>query len=350
MKPTTAAQQALLNCETVRMALCLKLERPDGGLDLGFTSHDRELTIAGLAYKPEQSLSPSAIEGKADFSADSGELVLLSSDQITERELKGGVWDNAIATLFAVVDWSDLAAGTVPLKRARLGRFEVERGRFRVDLVGLGELVQQPVVDITSLLCRNRLGDASCRVPLKPAVWLPSTDYTEIEAGDRSVGSYVSPTTYSGLDAECIVAGTSGGSEPSWPAAGGTVVDGTVTWRTYVAWTQQGTVTIAHERVHFIASALTQAAEWFKYGKLTWLTGANASLSQDVRRHGAGGAFTLWDEMAEPIGVGDTFEVHAGCALRHDLDCRDKFDNIKNFNGEPFLPGSDEASQFPDAR
>jgi len=351
VKPITAAQQALLNCETVRAALCLKIERPDGGLDIGFTGHDLELSIDGLVYRPEQSLSPSAMEGKADFSADAGEMLLLTSDDVTERELKGGVWDNAPATFFLVLDWADIAAGTMPVKKCRLGRFEIESGRFTAHLIGLGELLQQPVVDVTSLYCRNRLGDALCRVPLKPAVWQAETDYETIAAGDRAVGSYVRPSAYSGLDFECIAAGTSDAVEPTWPTvAGGTVVDGSATWRAYEAWTQQGTVTTAHERVHFIAAAMAQPDEWFKYGKLTWLGGPNINLSQDVRAFRAGGVFTLWDEMAEPIEVGDTFEVHVGCALRHIEDCKGKFDNIKNNNSEPFLPGADAAQDFPDAR
>ena len=55
--------------------------------------------------------------------------------------------------------------------------------------------------------------------------WQPSNNYR--------VGSIVTPTTPNGGHYyKCTVAGTSGATEPTWPtAAGGTVPDGTVTWK-----------------------------------------------------------------------------------------------------------------------
>jgi len=54
------------------------------------------------------------------------------------------------------------------------------------------------------------------------SAWQASTAYV---AGDivESVGG-------DGYRYKCTVGGTSGGSEPTWPAEDGTVVDGTVTW------------------------------------------------------------------------------------------------------------------------
>lgn len=53
--------------------------------------------------------------------------------------------------------------------------------------------------------------------------WAASTAYT--------TGDVVRPTTGNGHLYRCIVAGTSGGTEPSWPTVSGdTVTDGTVKW------------------------------------------------------------------------------------------------------------------------
>jgi len=58
----------------------------------------------------------------------------------------------------------------------------------------------------------------------QPSAWAASTDY--------SVGDYVRPTSANGYNYECISAGTSGSSEPTWPTTiGDTVTDGGVTWR-----------------------------------------------------------------------------------------------------------------------
>jgi phage tail sheath gpL-like len=60
-----------------------------------------------------------------------------------------------------------------------------------------------------------------------PAGWVTLHEY--------SLGDKVAPVTPNGYYYICVVAGTSGASEPAWPAAGGTVVDGyTCTWREYV--------------------------------------------------------------------------------------------------------------------
>jgi hypothetical protein len=49
-----------------------------------------------------------------------------------------------------------------------------------------------------------------------------------------AVGDIRKPTVDNGHRYRCTVAGTSAGSEPTWPTAdGGTVADGTVTWEEY---------------------------------------------------------------------------------------------------------------------
>ena len=55
-----------------------------------------------------------------------------------------------------------------------------------------------------------------------PATWAATTAY--------SVGGSVQPVTPDGKRYYCVVAGTSGGTQPTWPTIGNTVVDGTVTW------------------------------------------------------------------------------------------------------------------------
>jgi hypothetical protein len=64
---------------------------------------------------------------------------------------------------------------------------------------------------------------------LKAVQWASTTGY--------AVGAYAIPSAFGSIGGDvgkifkCTTAGTSGSSEPSWPtSAGGTVVDGTVTW------------------------------------------------------------------------------------------------------------------------
>jgi uncharacterized phage protein (TIGR02218 family) len=96
----------------------------------------------------------------------------------------------------------------------------------------------------------------------------------------------------------------------------------------------------------FIASGLGSYADgWFTAGRLEWQSGANAGLAVEVKRHAASGALDLWQAMPEPIEIGDTFVVTAGCDKRFET-CRDRFDNIVNFRGFPHIPGNDFVTRY----
>jgi len=107
-------------------------------------------------------------------------------------------------------------------------------------------------------------------------------------------------------------------------------------------YTVAGTVTAVASARAFTASALGQAADYFGAGLVNWVTGANAGRSMEVRDFASGGIFTLVLPMPIDIQVGDTFEAVAGCRKRAITDCKDKFSNIVNFRGHPYVPGNDK--------
>lgn len=104
--------------------------------------------------------------------------------------------------------------------------------------------------------------------------------------------------------------------------------------------THSGTVTGVVSAQQFTASGLTQPADYFGNGVMTWLTGSNAGLRQRIKTHATGGVFTLVLPMTSAVQVGDTFSAVAGCRNRRQ-DCSGKFANILNFQGEPDLAGTD---------
>lgn len=87
---------------------------------------------------------------------------------------------------------------------------------------------------------------------------------------------------------------------------------------------------------------------WFRAGKLTFTSGANAGLSVEVKDHRRNGAVTidLWQAMPEPILVGDGFTITAGCDKRFQT-CKSRFDNTVNFRGFPHIPGNDFVISYP---
>lgn len=113
---------------------------------------------------------------------------------------------------------------------------------------------------------------------------------------------------------------------------------------------ETGTVTAVStaRRVFTATISGARAATFFDGGLLTWVTGANAGLKQEVKSLSAGTA-TLYLPAGEDIAEDDTFTVRAGCD-KSPTSCHTRFNNIVNFRGEPFVPGMDVVSRTPDAR
>lgn len=107
------------------------------------------------------------------------------------------------------------------------------------------------------------------------------------------------------------------------------------------------TVTSMASNQIFTATALTQAADYFGEGILTWTSGPNINLSQKVKTHATGGVLTLSLAMFQDVAIGHTFSIVAGCRKRMAEDCIAKFSNVLNFQGEPHLPGTDAVTKPP---
>ena len=147
------------------LALCWRLDRRDG-VTLGFTAHDRDLTVGGVVHAARPGMVPSAISQSDGFDVDTLDLAgALSDDAITAADLLAGRWDGATLTL-AAVDWSDPTTAPLPLARGELGDVTVEDGAFTVELRGPTALLERPVVESTTPDCRAELGDRRCRVDL----------------------------------------------------------------------------------------------------------------------------------------------------------------------------------------
>lgn len=88
-------------------------------------------------------------------------------------------------------------------------------------------------------------------------------------------------------------------------------------------------------------------AEAYAFGRLRWLTGGNAGLTQMVVDSDAG-SVTLADAPAFPVAAGTLAELVQGCDKRLET-CSARFGNAANFRGEPHLPGNDLLTRYPGA-
>jgi uncharacterized phage protein (TIGR02218 family) len=85
-----------------------------------------------------------------------------------------------------------------------------------------------------------------------------------------------------------------------------------------------------------VTSALAQATGYFDLGVITFTSGANNGISRTVRGF-AGGTFDLSLPLPVQPTPGDTFTAAAGCD-RTQSTCTNKFSNMANFRGFPFVP------------
>lgn len=108
--------------------------------------------------------------------------------------------------------------------------------------------------------------------------------------------------------------------------------------------TQTGrTVAAVSSPYRVFTSNATGADKYFNQGRVTFTSGANTGVVRSISKHlSASGHLELWLETPYPIQVGDQFTVVAGCDHSANT-CSEKFGNIINFGGEPFIPGSDRA-------
>lgn len=320
----------------------------------GYTNHVDDITIGGVTYLAASGYTSSTIASTSDLAVDNLDVYgLLDTSAISESDLLAGVYDGATVEILEC-NYADTSQGTVTLRKGRIGEITIRDNMFVAELRSLSQLLQQTVGEVTTPTCRADLGDSRCGVTLEPSDWVAATAY--------AVGDIVKATSYDGRRYVCSVAGTSGGTEPTWDTTlTNTTTDGSsspvLTWTTYDAYTIEGDVTSLTDNRTFIDNGLTAYADdHFNGGLLTWTSGNNSGYSMEVKASAMTGSpqeyqFTLFDKMVNDIQVGDTFKVSVGCD-KLTATCKTfspengARGNIYNFRGEPFIPGNDKYNTF----
>lgn len=161
----SAGFAASLAAETTALALVWRIVRSDG-VALGFTAHDRPITLDGMIYRPAPGMAPSAVSASDGYEADAMEVAgVLAGDAISAADLEAGRYDGARVTL-ALVDWEHPDRGTMRLAAGALGRIERRGESFTAELRGAAHALALSPIELTSPECRAELGDERCRVDL----------------------------------------------------------------------------------------------------------------------------------------------------------------------------------------
>jgi uncharacterized phage protein (TIGR02218 family) len=163
MKTTTTSLTAHLQLEVTTMVMCWKVTRIDG-LVLGFTAHDRDMTISSVAYASLTGFTPTAIRTTVGLAVDNLDVDgLLVSPSLTEEDLVAGKWDFAEVEVFEV-NYKNLAMGTIKHRKGHLGEIKTGVHNFSAELRGLTQFYTNIIGELYSPGCRANFGDARCGI------------------------------------------------------------------------------------------------------------------------------------------------------------------------------------------
>jgi uncharacterized phage protein (TIGR02218 family) len=283
MRTIPSGLQAKLDSGVTTLARCWILTRRDGE-KLGFTDHDENITIDGTVCHAGTGLTASEATARLGLQVDGAEIAgALADESLAEGDLAAGRYDAADVEVH-LVDWSDPSL-RVLLAKCVLGEIRREGAAFTAELRSLSHRLNEESGRLYTATCSADLGDARCTVDLGDAAF----------HGSGTVASLAGTSAFrvSGLDA---------------------FTDG-----------------------------------WFSAGRLAFTGGDNAGFAVEVKTHRAaldGVLIELWQATPEPIVVGDTLTVTAGCDKRF-ATCRDRFANGVNFRGFPQIPGNDFVISYP---
>lgn len=167
MRDVPAALAAHIAGEATTLAHAFVVRLSDGTA-LGFTDHDRELTVAGIACRPDSGFEGSAATRHAGFAVGEEEIAgALSDEAISESDLAAGRWDGASVDVYRV-DWQ-APDQCLKLRTGRLGEVVRRDGAFRAELRGPAHALTQARGRLFSRFCDAGFGDGRCSVGL--AAW-----------------------------------------------------------------------------------------------------------------------------------------------------------------------------------
>lgn len=275
---------------TTTLSQAIRVERTDGQV-FAFTSAQKSVEIGGTVYL-SSGLVLTDVVTSADMSVGNMELTLyapINDPVFNKADVFGGIWKNARFEIFEY-NRASPSDGKNPLVSGTFGEITVMSKHFKIELRDWLQYLQQSIGEASSKNCRNRLGDERCGVDLD-------------------------------------------------------------------LFTVTGTLTSVSSNQVFRDSSRTEDDDWFGEGIITFTSGSCAGYSQKVKAYDDDGTITLMLPMFSAVEVGDTYSMVAGCRKRHDRttqnpsgasDCKDKYNNVLNFRGEPHRPGVDKITSAPD--
>ena len=265
------------------VARAWRIRRVDG-LSLGFTDHDMDIHFDGTNFSANTGMSAKEIHHSLGLSIDNSEAMGAFSDtRITKEDINAGLYDSAQICGW-LVNWTDVQARKLIFK-GHIGDIRRNGALFEVELRGLSDTLNQVRGRVFQKQCAAVLGDAAC-----------------------------------GFD---------------------------ITQDGYSVETKIEKIKSRKELCFKLADSY--AADWFTHGHLKIISGAGASIigwiKQDRSEDGLR-CIELWEDIRAQLAKDDKVLLNVGCDKQLQT-CKSKFNNIKNFQGFPYLPGDDWMMSVP---
>lgn len=163
------------------------------GVALGFTTHDRDLWLAGLLHRAAPGLTPSAIRRSVSLADDGADVEgALAHDCIAEADLAAGRYDGAVIAIGAV-DWE--SGEHAEFYRGAIQSVSREGNGFSAALASAKAALAVDPVPRASPTCRARFCGEGCA--LSPARFTRRAAVSAVEAG-RVVFAGLDPALFAG--------------------------------------------------------------------------------------------------------------------------------------------------------
>ncbi|GLQ34061.1 hypothetical protein GCM10007939_03440 [Amylibacter marinus] len=283
MRNISDALKAHLASGNTTICRCWKIQRTDGVI-LGFSDHDQTLAFEGAVFEAESGLDATALQTAVGLNVDNSEATgALSSDGITSADIGAGKYDDAEVYIW-IVNWMDVAQRYM-IFRGKLGEITIGARSFSAELRSVSDQLNRPVGRTYLKQCSAQLGDKGCKFALDSENWV--REFALRRSKDRSV-LYLDPAE----DLE---------------------------------------------------------SDWFSFGTATFLSGENQSVTTVIRSDqiiNSERRIELSEKLYFAPQAGDVVRLSVGCDKQAET-CGSKFNNIKNFQGFPFVPGEDWSLSFP---
>jgi len=291
----TGAFADVLREQTKHFAQTWKVTREDGQV-FSYTTHDRIIEYDGVEYTPVGGFSDSDRRVETALQDHSLDFVgAISADEITDDDLRAGLFSEA-EVVESLIDWRAPWVGPFISRRYWVVRATFNDVLWSVELSGSSRFLRAAVGDTFTRNCTHTLG----------------------VTGVDGYGCTVAVSTTTGV----AVLGTLDGDKRLIIRADPTDLNG----------------------------GSDGNDDHYNFGEVTFTSGANNGITGEIKDYaGTNRDITMYQPFPYPIEVGDEFTIKVGCDKTKST-CVSKFNNLPEFRGYPYLPGSDRVLTTPRAR